>query len=47
MNGAQNGPADALSRPYANASYVELNVIINFKELAAIQENNTELVRLK
>ena len=47
VKGAQNGPADALSRLHANALHVEPNVIINFKELAAAQENDTELVRLK
>ena len=47
VKGAQNGPADALSRLHANALHVEPNVIIDFKELAASQENDTELVRLK
>ena len=47
MKGAQNGPADALSRLHAKALHVEPNVIINFKELAGTQENDIELVQLK
>ena len=46
MKGAQNGPADVLSHLHANALHVEPNVIIDFKELATAQENDTELVRL-
>ena len=47
MNGAQNGPVDALSRLHTNALHVEPNVIIDFKELAAARENDIELVQLK
>ena len=47
MKGAQNGLADALSRLHANTLHVEPNIIIDFKELAAALENDTELVRLK
>ena len=47
VKGAHNGPADALSRLHANALHLEPNVIINFKQLAAALENDTELVPLK
>ena len=46
MNGAQNGMVDALSHLHANALHVEPNVITD-KELATIQENDTEFVPLK
>ena len=39
--------ADVLSCLHANTLHVEPNIIIDFKELAAAQENDTELVRLK
>ena len=42
-----NDPADALSYLHANALHVAPNVIINFEQLAATQEDDTELVRLK
>ena len=47
--GAQNGPADALSHLNMNALHVhvELNVIIDFEELAASRDSNTELVQPK
>ena len=47
MKGAQNGPADALSHLHANALHVEPTVVFDFEELAAAQENDTELVPLK
>ena len=47
MKGDQNGPVDVLSRLHMNALHVELNVIIDFKELAAVEENDTKLFGLK
>ena len=44
VKGAENGPVRALSNLYTNALHVELNVIVDFKELAATQENDPELV---
>ena len=44
MKGAQNGAADVLSCLHMNALHIEPNVIIDFKDLAAAQENDTELV---
>ena len=44
MKGTQNGPADMLSRLHANTLHVEPNIVIDFKELATTQENDTELV---
>ena len=38
---AQNGPADALLCLHMTTLHVEVNVIIDFKELAATQENAT------
>ena len=46
MKVAQNGSADALPCLHKNASHAELNVITDIKELAAVQENDTEIVRL-
>ena len=46
MKGAQNDQADMLSRLHANALHVEPNIIINFKDMAVAQENDTELVLL-
>ena len=47
MNVAENGLADVLPCTYINALHVEPKVIIDFNELAATQEKDTELVRLK
>ena len=44
---ADHGPVDALSRLHANTLHVEPNVIIDFKELPAAQDNDTELARQK
>ena len=47
VKSAQNGLVDALSHLYENALHVELNVIIDFEKLGALQENDPELVQLK
>ena len=47
MNGAQNGPADALSCVHMNTLHIDPNITVDFKEMAAAQENNPEPVQLK
>ena len=47
VKGAQNRPADALSRLSTNALQMDPTVMIDFKEMADAQENDPELVRLK
>ena len=47
VTGAQNGPADALSRLHVNALCPNPNTVIDFKAMSKAQENDPELVRLK